>query len=560
MAEHARVQDILAYHERTKHRLGAFARSLGYLDWETQPDPFRRYDGAPRVWLDPCPRDADPGPELGAALTEGAVPAASPSAATLSRLLYDALAISAWKQAGGSRWSLRCNPSSGNLHPTEGYLLAPALPGLGTQAAIYHYSAFDHALERRADVPPDAWSALVGGLPPGVVLVGLSSIPWRESWKYGERAFRYCQHDVGHAAAALGYAAGALGWSARLLPAVADDDLGALLGIAGQTGPEAEHPDALLALWPAGEDPDPAVVGGWQPPAAAVAALAGAPWSGTPSTLSPDHHPWPAIDDVAAAARHAGGAPSSPWRAPAEPAPPAPPAVPARRLFRTRRSAQAMDGRTGLDAATLYGLLARTLPRAGLVPHALWPWRPAVHLLLFVHRVQGIEPGLYLLCRDPEAREPLLGALSPDLSRERPAGTPDGLDLLLLERGDARRIARALSCQQEIASDGAFAVAMLAPLEPALRDRGPVAYRQLHWEAGAIGQQLYLEAEAAGLRGTGIGCFFDDEVHELVGLGVGTFQSLYHFTVGGPLDDPRLATLPAYHHRQVPTNSSHLRD
>ena len=49
-----------------------------------------------------------------------------------------------------------------------------------------------------------------------------------------------------------------------------------------------------------------------------------------------------------------------------------------------------------------------------------------------------------------------------------------------------------------------------------------------------------------GLRGTGIGCYLDDVVHEVLGLdGIG-FRDLYHFTVGGPVDDPRLATRPAY--------------
>lgn len=46
-----------------------------------------------------------------------------------------------------------------------------------------------------------------------------------------------------------------------------------------------------------------------------------------------------------------------------------------------------------------------------------------------------------------------------------------------------------------------------------------------------IGQLLYLEAKAAGLRSTGIGCFFDDPVHELLGLEGTAFQDLYHFTV-----------------------------
>ncbi len=551
---------VAAYHERTKHQLGRFARSLGYLDWANQPDPFRRYAGAPRVRLDEISTEAQPGPTLAAAVSAGAVAPRPVDHAALSQLFYDALAISAWKQAGEQRWSLRCNPSSGNLHPTEGYLLAPALPGVGAAPAVYHYAPFEHALERRAVLPGERWAALTAGLPPGALLVGLASIHWRESWKYGERAYRYCQLDVGHAAAAVAYAAGALGWTVRLLPAPSDDELATLLGIAAQTGPEAEHPDALLLLDPAGGSPEPAPLQAWRPPAAVLEHLAAASWAGTPNRLSDDHHPWPAIDEAAAAARHPGGFVADAGRVPAPAAAAEAPTVAARPLFRQRRSAQAMDARSGLDAAALHHLLRRTLPAAGRVPHATWPWRPSIDLVLFVHRVHGLEPGLYLLCRDPGRRPALQASLPGDTAWAPPPGTPDDLDLVCLERGDARRIARAISCQQEIASDGALAVAMIAPLAGALQRRGAVAYRQLHWEAGALGQVLYLEAEAAGLRGTGIGCFFDDELPALLGLRDDALASLYHFTLGGPLDDPRLGTLPAYHHRQDPTKSSHLRD
>jgi hypothetical protein len=61
-----------------------------------------------------------------------------------------------------------------------------------------------------------------------------------------------------------------------------------------------------------------------------------------------------------------------------------------------------------------------------------------------------------------------------------------------------------------------------------------------------VGQVLYLEAEAAGMRSTGIGAYFDDLVHDVFGLRGAEFQSLYHFTVGGHVDDPRLTTLPSY--------------
>ena len=54
-------------------------------------------------------------------------------------------------------------------------------------------------------------------------------------------------------------------------------------------------------------------------------------------------------------------------------------------------------------------------------------------------------------------------------------------------------------------------------------------YRRLFWEASVLGQVLYLEAEAAGVRGTGIGFYFDDAFHDLLGLEGDQFQDLYDF-------------------------------
>jgi len=124
-----------------------------------------------------------------------------------------------------------------------------------------------------------------------------------------------------------------------------------------------------------------------------------------------------------------------------------------------------------------------------------------------------------------------------------PAGCPDGLPLFLLQAADMQPLAAHLSCGQAIAADGAFSLAMIAEFESLLARAGPWFYRRLLWETGVIGQLLYLEAEAAGLRATGIGCFFDDPVHQVLGLRDTAFQSLYHFAVGGPLADPRLETV-----------------
>jgi hypothetical protein len=52
------------------------------------------------------------------------------------------------------------------------------------------------------------------------------------------------------------------------------------------------------------------------------------------------------------------------------------------------------------------------------------------------------------------------------------------------------------------------------------------------------------------VRGTGIGCFFDDSVHQLLELQGTVWQSLYHFTVGGALTDTRIQTQPPYGNRK----------
>ncbi len=206
-----------------------------------------------------------------------------------------------------------------------------------------------------------------------------------------------------------------------------------------------------------------------------------------------------------------------------------------------------MDGETSLGREAFYQTMRRTLPGPN-PPLTALPWRPAIHLALFVHRVDDLPAGLYLLVRDPDQSASLRSALRDDFLWQKPPDCPDDLPLWLLAEQDVQSVARALSCNQDIASDGAFAVAMLAEFELLLQKYGSWLYKRLYWETGAIGQILYLEAEAAGLRGCGIGCFFDDAVHQVLGLQDRRYQSLYHFTVGGPVEDNRLQTLPAYWH------------
>jgi len=513
------LDTILAYHERSKHRPERYAAGPEALDWEAQPNPFREFAGSPKTRL---PLAADT-PETGfdRLLRPGAVPSQPLSIASVSMLLELSLAISAWKEYGPDRWALRCNPSSGNLHPTEAYVLCRGIPGLAD--GLHHYLCLDHSLELRCRFAP------VAG--PASLQVGLSSVSWREAWKYGERAFRYCQHDAGHALGALRYAAAALGWTARLYDGISSAELSRLLGVdrnEDYAGVEPEEAELLIGIGPEADVPLPEAL----------------EWFGRPNRL--DLHPmydWPAIGEVAAASRKPATEPAR-WT----PAPLPPLAriedLPAATLFRQRRSAQHFDRAGQLDAAALYRMLDALLPRDA-APWDVWGFEPRLHPLLFVHRVSGLAPGLYALPRTEAAAARLRRAMRRDFLWIRPEGCPAHIPLHRLMQAQTGHAARTLSCHQAIAADGAFSLAMLAEFEEPLA-AAPWRYRQLFWEAGLIGQVLYLEAEAAGVRGTGIGCYFDDACHELFGLAGNGFQSLYHFTVGTPLVDERIASRPPY--------------
>ena len=219
--------------------------------------------------------------------------------------------------------------------------------------------------------------------------------------------------------------------------------------------------------------------------------------------------------------------------------------IDARQIIQQRRSCLALDGVGTLAQTEFWNMISRTLPGA----HPPWDalhWPTTIHLALFVHRVEGLEPGLYFLIRDRAKTELLQQAMRETFLWRQPANVPAELPFYLLNTADCRDAARTLSCHQDIACDGFFSLGMIAEFAEPIERHGAWFYRNLFWEAGMVGQVLYLEAEAAGVRSTGIGCYFDDPIHDVMGLADNRFQSMYHFTVGVPVEDHRLQTWPPY--------------
>ena len=507
----SRVATVLSYHARSKHAPDRYAAGPATLDWEAQPGAFRGWTGAAQIAL---PRDV-----VVTDIPWGALPCARPAlplnTASLGSFLRLCAGLTAWKEYAGSRWSLRAHPSSGNLHPTETWLIAAGVAGL--EDGLYHYQNLHHALERRA------W----GNAPHAAgAWIGFSSIHWREAWKYGERAFRYCQLDMGHVLAAVSYAAALHGWRPCLL-SMDSNAVAHGLGLdraADFAGVEGEEPEVLVALY-AGDGTLPS---DWQH------------WAGKPSLL--DAHPlyqWPVIEEVAGATR--GKPPAVDMKTAAPQLPPNENDIRASQVILKRRSAQAFGGESVMPHAVFRQMLTALLP-GGSPVWELWPHVARVHPVLMVHRVEGVAPGLYALPRSDAARTSLQAAFRDTFSWQ-PADA--GLPLFSLIVARAGKTARTLSCHQDIAGQCAVTFVMVAEFAaPVAAD--PAAYRHLHWEAGMLGHVITLEAEASGWRGTGIGCFFDDAVHEVLGLQGDEFQVIYHYAIGMALDDPRISTLPAY--------------
>src|SRR5574337_823516 len=160
------MKSIREYHEATKHSWEKLYQDNHTLDWSNQPDPFRAYLDCSRIAL------GSSFEKMGGNLSsvwshQNITPRSEPIIlSTISTLLYYSMAISAWKSYRGIEpWSLRVNPSSGDLHPTETHIYTHNIVGIPNGA--YHYFAKDHLLEQRAvgDIAPSLWKMLGGASP-----------------------------------------------------------------------------------------------------------------------------------------------------------------------------------------------------------------------------------------------------------------------------------------------------------------------------------------------------------------------------------------------------------
>ncbi|RDX33988.1 SagB/ThcOx family dehydrogenase [Arcobacter sp. HD9-500m-PIT-SAG03] len=518
------IQMVYTYHNETKHSPQRYAKSLGYMDWATQPSPYRTYSNTKKTKLPLSFENKTlEYSQIFSQTKENSIMAPL-CVESISQFFQFSLGLAAIKEYAEQSWALRCNASSGNLQPSEAYMIAKDIQGI--EDGLHHYGPQNHNLEQLSLANENLT------LPQNSFLVSLSSIVWREAWKYGERAWRYTQLDCGHALRALEVSALILGWKIEVVNTT-DSELLNLIGfdqLDRYIPQERELSDMLLLVTL--DDGSSSTI--TQIDVKTIRASLEDKYKGQANQLSESWHKWDILEQIEDASLCDELDTKAFVKYQFEDNSYRETSFGAKDIVLQRRSAQIMNPSdstiTKKEFETIIGSVRSNTS--------------VVHLVIFVHDVIGLDSGLYILIRNKAHKTQLQELLKQEFSWEQ-IDTEAG-DLYKLESGDFKHISKVISCNQDIASDGAFSLGMLVEFTAQLEEFGASRYKQLYWECGALGQQLYLETTSLKLSATGIGCFLDNIFHSVIGLKANQFQSLYHFTVGRGLVDNRLTTRKPY--------------
>ncbi|MGI6376795.1 MAG: SagB/ThcOx family dehydrogenase [Anaerolineae bacterium] len=219
-----------------------FQRETGYsrgrlpqhaLDWAHQPEPLKRYPGAPRLTLE--------APQIrgGASLWQALHDRRSVRRYSATPLTLDELSRLCWAAQGVTERHgdhlKRTAPSAGALYPIETYVVINRVEGV--EPGVYHYAMGAHALEQLKKGDYAEATARAGldqdMLSDAAIVFVWSALFERSAWKYAQRAYRYVYLDAGHIAQNVALAAVGLGLGSCQVGALYDDEVNALIGVDG---------------------------------------------------------------------------------------------------------------------------------------------------------------------------------------------------------------------------------------------------------------------------------------------------------------------------------------
>ena len=504
-----RNRDIAAawkYHTDTNHSQVSVNSGPRGLDWDNQPRPFKIFRDLEAVAL---PSGLEPSSTsaldcLGSIAT---YKHQAPTLLELAGLLHHAAGITKVREVLGGQMYFRAAACTGALYHIELYLVCGDMPGL--PAGVYHFGPQDFALRRLRE--GDYRGVLVeasGGEPsvaqaPAVFV--LTSVFWRNAWKYQARAYRHSYWDSGTVLANLLATGRGYRLPINVVASFVDEPVNRLLDL-------DVRKEVALQLVPVGEEPEQTVT---PPPPVSPLGLEVEPYSRRE------------VDYPAMAEAHAASSLDVPQEVRELWGEPPPLAVPASqgKLFPLsmppeeelvqdtieevilRRGSSRRFRRSQITFQQLSVMLDRA---ARPVPADFLGKTDATlnQLYLIANDVADLPSGSYVYRRD-------LGALEQ------------------LREGEFRYQAGRLDLGQDLAADASVNVYFLTDLNAVLKRYGNRGYRMAQMEASITAGGLYLAAYAQRLGATGL-TFFDDEVTEFFSPHAQGKSVMFLLAVGRP--------------------------
>jgi SagB-type dehydrogenase family enzyme len=499
----ARVGAVQIHRETRNTWLGAIGMRGRALLGRGGGEVAKPYSDRRRLALPPA--DAEDGAPFGVTLraysSTSAFREAPLALGDLARLLHHTNGVT----GGGGRIALRAAPSAGALYAGELYVVAARIKDL--EPGVYYYAVLDHELvQLRTGSYLETVAASVErreAIAGAAAVLLLSNVFARYRVRYANRGYRYALIDTGHIGANFRLAAAARGLGETAQLRFHDDRLNALLGIDGRD-------EAVCAVYAVGrvarEGPVRAAPARRLTEQGVVASESAEPEADSvvryhaASKLAPGGSA--RAGDSARAVSDPGLDPPSiragAWVALPRSDPEGTLSVEA--AIRVRRSSRQVE----MQPISL-AEIAYVLEMACGNPHL--ELAPSTGLMVVANRVIGLDPGLY---RYASARHRL----------ER------------LRGGDLAEPLRQACLGQRKAARAAAAFLVAGNLAAAVARDGEHSYRDLLIEAGAIGERIYLAAEAIRLTARNLAAFLDDRLNGLVGLD-GRDHAVLHLTVLG---------------------------
>jgi SagB-type dehydrogenase family enzyme len=462
--------DTRRFHDLTKHTPVSVRQSMHTLDWSNKPFPFKEYvDLEPIPLPQPSSDTAVPAPEAIVGVTTDS--SRRVDLPELGRLLVLGAGVLRERVfADGERFYFRTYACAGALYPIELYVACAGIDRLGP--GLYHFHPRERALRRLRSDDPRPYLARACGerstLSDAPVVIVLTGIPWRTTWKYQARGYRHLFWDSGMIIANLLALAASGGYAAEVVAGFVDDEVNALVGADGRT-------EMALALVPLG----------YSSGSRGFSTPEGMPATATHAVAPLSSRPREYADLVAVHAASALGAEDvASWGRRHDPVPDSPPVTQCRdgieRVIRRRGSSRAFA------RDPLPGDLVTDVTVRGDHPVPSDWGSSLVEIAVIVNAVEGLEPGAYRV--------------------------EDGRLGLLFE-GSFRDVAYWLCLEQPLGGDAAATVFLLADLARITSEYGERGYRAAQLEAGIRGGRLYLGAYACRFGATGL-TFYDDEVRK----------------------------------------------